>query len=189
MKHHLICPRCQFDLRRSTGDITAEDQLVLPFAEREYVDVRRASRILGVHATTISQFYEWGLIEMLDYSKHKRKRVRYQSLVDLCDKLRQKYSIDDRRPALSAPYLRHQDMDLLPFPISDTITVEDAMEMMGYASPKPIYLAIEEGRFDAYQFSSKTPWRISKLSLSRYMASVYERAKISFISGNTMGAA
>jgi hypothetical protein len=116
---------------------------------------------------------------MIDYAKHKRKRVRYASIVDLCDALRQRYCIQDRRPALPAVFFRHRDADLLPFPLEDTLDVEHVMKILGYSSPTPIYLMIEEGRFEAYQLSSRNPWRISGTSLASYLQGVHGNVRIS----------
>lgn len=152
------------------------DQLLLPFAEREYIDVKRAARILGVSEWSVRDLYSSGHIQMIDYAKRKRKRVNYQSIVDLCDRLRKKYCIEDRRPQLAASFFRHRDADLLPFPLEDTINLEHVAMILGYASTTPVYLMIEEGRFDAYQLSSRSPWRISRSSLAHYLQSVRSRA-------------
>lgn len=154
------------------------NQLLLPFAEREYIDVKRTARILCVTHTTVHSFYAKGYIEMLDYAKRKFKRVRYASVVAFCDRIRERYGIRDRRPKLTSEYLRHRDCDLLPFPLEDTIRVEDAAAIFGYASRSPIYLMIEEGRFDAYQFTTTHPWRISRSSLALYVQSIRDRERI-----------
>ena len=145
------------------------DQLLLPFAEREYVDVRRTCRILGVSPRCVLDLRERGIIEMIDYRFHARKRVRYQSIVDLCDRLRQRYAIPDTRPPLASPMLRHRDVDLLPFPLTDTIDVLRALEVLGYVSKNPIYRMIEEGQFWSYRISDLNPWRISKRSLGEFL--------------------
>jgi excisionase family DNA binding protein len=147
-------------------------QLLLPFAEREYIDVKRAARILGVSHSSVLALYASQQIEMIDYAKRKRKRVRYQSIVDLCDRLRVRHSIKDRRPPLPAVFFRHKDVDILPFPLEDTLSVEQVMEILGYSSPTPVYLMIEEGRFESYQLSSRNPWRISRSSLAGYLHTV-----------------
>jgi hypothetical protein len=154
----------------------AEGQQLLPFAEREYIDVARACHILGVSSSTFYVLHEAGLIEVIGYAPHKQKRVRYQSIVDLCDRLRQRHCIRDRRPRLATPHLRHRDADLLPFPLDDTITIDEAAAIMGYRSAKPVRHMIEEGRFEAYQFSPERPWRISRSSLAAYIDSARHSA-------------
>jgi excisionase family DNA binding protein len=124
----------------------------------------------------VLSFYAAGYIEMIDYAKHKRKRVRYQSIVDFCDELRKRYCITDRRPPLANPLLRHRDADLLPFPIEDTLNIEQTAEILGYSSPTPVRLMIEEGRFEAYQFFPGSPWRVSKTSLAAYLERVRTRS-------------
>jgi excisionase family DNA binding protein len=154
------------------------NQILLPFAEKEYVDVRRAGRILGIGPRDVLYLYEWGLIEVIDYAKGKRKRVRYQSIVDLCDRLREKYSVRDRRPPLPSPIFRHRDEDLLPFPLADTAGVPEVTEVLGYGSAHPIYMMIEEGRFEAYRLSQRSPWRISRSSVAEYLKGVHGRARL-----------
>jgi excisionase family DNA binding protein len=154
------------------------DQLLLPFAEKEYIDVRRAARILGVTYMTIPNLYAAGRIEMIDYAKHKRKRVKYASVVALCDRLREHFGIPDRRAPLPVPYFRHRDEDLLPFPLSDTIYVEEVARILGYDSPSPVRQMIDEGRFEAYKISGFSPWRISRTSLAAYLQGVHEHARL-----------
>lgn len=146
--------------------------VLCPLPEREYVDVRRAGAILGLSTRAIFELYKAGQIEMIDYAKRKWKRVRYQSIVNLCDKLREKYCIADRRPPLSNPMFRHRDADLLPFPLEDTIDVAQTMQVLGYISEPPVYNMITEGRFEAYHFLPNSPWRISQLSLADYVHKV-----------------
>ncbi|MDR3723303.1 MAG: helix-turn-helix domain-containing protein [Terracidiphilus sp.] len=177
MKHYRFCPRCQFDLREAADLLHHSEQMMLPFAEKEYVDIKRAARIFGVSTPTVHKLRDAGLIQMINPVKHRRIRVRYQSIVDLCDKLRARYCIADRRPALDGPFLRHRDADLLPFPLTDSISVESAMQIMGYSSETPVYLMLEEGRFEAYRLLPKMPWRISRVSLGSYLQRICSDAK------------
>lgn len=187
-----VLPQGAFEATQEPGDLAPEiansaraapslesaHPVSLPlsaFPEREYVDLKRAAHILGVSDQNIICLYQAGLIEMIDYAPRKRKRVRYQSIVDFCDSLRTKYCIRDRRPALGNSMFRHRDEDLLPFPLTDTVGVQGAAEALGYVSPTPIRLMIEEGRFEAYQFAPWSPWRISKSSLATYMRAVEAR--------------
>ena len=156
--------------------VPPDNQMLLPFAEKEYVSVKRAASILGVAYRTVLDMYSRGLIEIIGYAAQKRKCVRYQSLVNLCDHLRAKYCIKDRRPKLDADFFRHRDADLLPFPLSDTINIKEACDALGYASLTPVYEMIEEGRFEAYQFMPISPWRISRSSLQAYIAAAHQRA-------------
>lgn len=163
----------------ATTDRPSLDQLLLPFAEREYIDMARAARILGVTWSTVALLFRKRLIEIIDYAPHKRKRVRYQSIVDFCDELRRLHAIKDRRPPLDDPMFRHLDSDLLPFPIEDTIEIDEVANILGYSSVTPVRLMIEEGRFEAYQFYPSSPWRISKRSLAEYLQRVREKASCS----------
>ncbi len=157
------------------------NQLVLPFAEREYVDVARCAHILGVSWTTVHRlaatidFHGKPLISMIEYRRGARKRILYSSIVYFCDHLRQKYSIADRRPKLTNPLLRNRDEDLLPFPLADTIYTEEAMNALGYQSKRPLLDLIEEGRFEAYCLIPGNTWRISRSSFAAYLEVVRNR--------------
>ncbi len=73
---------------------------------------------------------------------------------------------------LGAPYLRHRDEDLLPFPLTDTIHPEEACELLGFRRLQPVVRLIEEGKFEAYQLAAQAPWRISRSSLYAFMREV-----------------
>ena len=148
--------------------------LLAPFAEREYVDVKRAAKILGVSQTTVLELCgsiggRPPRLDCINWAPNKRKRIRYQSIVDFCDALRKRYAIADRRPPLTNPIFRHRDADLLPFPLDDTIYVEDAMKILGYISAWPVYKLIEEGAFEAYLLSVRIRWRISRTSFAAFI--------------------
>lgn len=89
--------------------------------------------------------------------------------MDLCDRLRQQYGIPDKRPKLKPP-CRHRDTDLLPFPLSDTATSDEAMEALGCGFYTLTRL-IDEGRIMAYRLAANTsmPWRISRSSVAQHM--------------------
>ena len=115
----------------------SSEQLILPFAEREYVNVPRTARILGVGITTVYRFAEptdsagRPLLTLVGYRPHARKRVLYSSIVRFCDSLRARYGIEDRRPKLDHPMFRHRDEDLLPFPLRIRYSAE-ALAALGY---------------------------------------------------------
>jgi len=153
-------------------------QTVLPsFPEREYVDMGRACRILGLSWTTVSRLAASGMVDMVDYRSHSVKRIRYASIVDLCNRLRREFAIPDRRKPQSSPSLRYRDEDLLPFPLSDTITADDALGAMGSVSRKGFLKLVEEGRFWAYRFAQAAPWWISRSSLAAYLDRVHPGAR------------
>jgi excisionase family DNA binding protein len=148
-------------------------QFLLPFAEREYIDVPRCCKILGVNETIVRRLAESGLIDLIDHMPRTRKKVRYQSVVDFCNRLRHQYCIPDTRPRLSAPYLRHRDADLLPFPLSDTISSAEAIDLLG-CSLFTMTRLIDEGRIMGYRLlpGRRTPWRISRSSVAGHMQRV-----------------
>jgi hypothetical protein len=147
----------------------AEECSLSPFAEKEYISVDRTAKILGVRYGTVFDMYRAGLIEMVDYRKGARKRVKYSSIVAHCDLLRRRYQIADRRPPLSNPMLRHRDDDLLPFPMSDTIHMKEVMAILGYESHEPVRGMIHEGLFEGYQICEGGLWRISRRSLRAFI--------------------
>jgi hypothetical protein len=152
-------------------------QFLLPFAEREYVDVARASRILGASWQTVIRLAQGGLLEMVDYRQRAWKKIRYRSIANFCDQLRAQYSIPDRRPTLSAAFLRHRDEDLLPFPLSITMGSEEAIVAMGMVNKDILPKLIEEGRFEAYRLTIGSPWRISRPSFTEYLESSRHEVK------------
>ena len=152
------------------------DQLIVPFAEREYVTVPRAARILNVGASTVHRLASMhdhsgrALLHLVNYRRNAHKRILYSSIVYFCDGLREKFGIADRRPKLDHPMFRHRDEDLLPFRLSDTIYMYEALRALGYENYQPVKYLIEEGRFDAYQILAGSAWRISKVSLVAFLA-------------------
>lgn len=153
-------------------------QMFLPFAEKEYVDMARACRILGVGWETVRRLADTGQVDLIEYRERGWKRIRYQSLIDFCERLRREYGIPDRRPHLSAPYLRHRDEDLLPFPLADTMYSEEATSALGVSKNVLAHL-IEEGRFEAYRMVLSggeavkgSPWRISRASFGQYLIKI-----------------
>jgi hypothetical protein len=149
--------------------ITKPEQILLPFAAREYIDTRRARRILGVSFPTLTRLAKNGLVDWLDGGKDSWKRIRYQSVVDFCDRVREQHKIPERRPKLSNPHLRYRDEDLLPFPLSDTITAKHALELLGLTHRRSMVRLIEEGRFEGYQLVAQSEWRVSRSSLLVYL--------------------
>jgi hypothetical protein len=158
--------------------VPESQQVLQPLAEKEYIDVARTARILGVHWRTVRRLARAGRIEWLDYRKSSWKRVRYKSVVDYCDRLRQDHKIADRRPQLSAPYLRHKDEDLLPFPLRDSMTAGQALAILGYSQTESLVAMIEEGCFEAYQLVPQGPWRVSRTSLLTYLDLVRSTAPL-----------
>lgn len=146
-----------------------EEHALSPFGQKDFVSVQRAATILGVSTNTVLLLHEEKVIEMIDYRPRARKRVKYASIVELCDKLRLKYGIADRRPPLSSPMFRHKDEDLLPFPMRDTIRTADALSVLGYESMETVRSMIEEGLFEGYQLREGGPWRISRRSLRAFL--------------------
>ena len=143
---------------------------LLPWPPNQDVDVARAAAILRLTQNEVIRLAKAGHIS--GYQLRKRRgsrepwRISYQSIVDLCDRLRVKYAIRDRRPKLGVGR-RWRDADLLPFPISDTVGIKEVRTGLCLGHNKAFRL-IEEGPFDAYRFTPNHTWRISKTSLYAY---------------------
>jgi len=139
------------------------------FAEKEYIDTPRCCRILGVNETVARRLAESGLIDLIEHRPRSRKKIRYQSVVEFCDRLRKDYGIPDTRPPLVPPY-RHRDADMLPFPLADTIGSVEATTLNGCGFYTLTRL-IDEGQIVAYQLvrGASSPWRISRESVKLHM--------------------
>lgn len=150
-------------------------QLLLPFPDEKTIDTVRCASILHVDTWTVRSFtrteIEPGRGEMclVAYNTMPRAplRIDYDSLVRFMDHLRVKHSIEDRRPP--KVFGRYRDEHLLPFPWADTMTVEEAADVLGVHRSK-VLLRIEEGQFEAYQFLRHSPWRISRSSFAKLIA-------------------
>lgn len=160
----------------------APAQLLLPYAEREWIDVARARRILGVGGNdTIYLLRRPCLgrpyIEGIDFGKNKRQRILYASVVRYCDWLREHYALPDRRPALPNSIFRHRDEDLLPFPLAETIGVPEAQTFLPYDSTAFVFKRLEEGAFHAYKLmpgSPTSPWRICRPDFARWLQRAHD---------------
>jgi hypothetical protein len=151
-------------------------QLLLPFAEEKTIDMARCCSILHcssqvvdrLRVTPITPDSDTMCLRAYNTVHRGRWRIDYESLVQFLDVLRDRYAIRDRRPV--KVFGRHRDEDLLPFPWSDTICVQDAADVL-QIDASGVLLRIEEGHFEAYQFSRWSNWRISRSSFERYLAS------------------
>lgn len=172
-------------IRHRQNSVDGSSQFILPFAEKEYVTVRRTGRILGVSDNTVYRVAglrgrdDRPLLNLVNYRKNSRHRVLYSSIVRFCDGLRQSYGIPDRRPTLSNPIFRHKDEDLLPFRLSDTMYSAEALAALGYESRSILLHLIEEGRFEAYRImpTRGTEWRISRPSFRLFLDQTRDRDK------------
>jgi hypothetical protein len=157
------------------AEVTSPSESVSAFAEKEDVDVGRATRIFGVGRSTIYRMaqpnYRAGqsAIKLVAYHHRMKKRVLYSSIVAFCNFLRAEYGIEDRRPKLDHPMFRYRDEDLLPFPLSDTIYSAEVLAALGYSDHRPMVHLIEEGHFEAYQLNREGPWRISRTSFKHFL--------------------
>jgi hypothetical protein len=142
------------------------DGEALPLPDKLAIDLNRVMSILGCNKNFATHLVR---------SKHLAAYrigtspwlVEYQSVVDLCNGLRVRYGIRDRRDA-KRHNGRWRDEDLLPFPLRDTITVEAVAAALGRSKYSVIKL-VESGVFDAYRLPSFRNWRISQTSFHHYV--------------------
>ena len=150
-------------------------QLRLPFPDEKTIDMARCCSILHVSphvvrrliVTPLAPGSEWMALEAYNTMRCAPLRIDYQSLVRFLDALRIRHGIPDRRP--TPVFGRHRDDELLPFSWADTMTVEDAAEVLSIHRSK-VLLRIEGGQFEAYQLVRSSPWRISRTSLARLVS-------------------
>jgi hypothetical protein len=136
---------------------------LLPAPPSHFVDLERACRIFGVTHPVVANMLRSGLISGGRLGPKMRLQIDYASIVACCDALRVKYHIHDRRPKI-APGRRWRDADLLPFPLTDTVSAQDVMVGLDLTKTGALNL-VEEGAFEAYRIFDGSPWRISKTSL------------------------
>ncbi len=167
-----------FEGHRPTAE--PSPRLVLPFQRNEDIDVARTAKILGVSTRLIIDLIEDGLLPgayRLVGTKSPY-RILYTSVVEYCENLRVRYCIADHRPPL-AKGRRRRDEDLLPFPLSDTMSVRECAQMLD-CDPKSIVKLIDVGHLVGYQIRVETcgsPWRISRASLNRYVDNLHAMAR------------
>jgi len=155
-------------------------QLRLPFPDESTIDTARACAILHVSAAVVYRLTVTPIapgsetMSLVAYSTMRGAplRIEYASMVRFLDSVRERHGIPDHRPI--PVFGRYRDDDLLPFPWSDTITVNDAAEALSI-HPSKVLLRIESGQFEAYQLGHGAPWRISRNSLARLIASFSTR--------------
>jgi excisionase family DNA binding protein len=151
-------------------------QLQLPFPDEKTIDMARCCSILHVTPHVVRRLSVTRLISGLPETclrayntmRCAPLRIDYDSLVRFLSAIREKHSILDRRtPPI---WGRYRDDDLLPFPWSDTIMVEEAADALSVHRSK-VLLRIESGKFEAYQLAPVSPWRISRSSFAKYIES------------------
>lgn len=151
-------------------------QLMLPFPDEKTIDMARCCSILHVSPHVVRRLIVTPLtlssdvmcLSAYNTMRHAPLRIEYGSLVRFLDHLRELHGIADRRP--KPVFGRHRDEDLLPFPWSDTMTVEEASDVLSIHRSK-VLLRIEAGQFEAYQIVRSSPWRVSRSSLARLVSS------------------
>ena len=143
----------------------------LPFPRNAEVDVARACRILDTNQKTVERMLREKLLRGYKIKAGKKGRPTYRiehaSVVEYCDNLRILHHIAPRKATASS---RPPDNSILPFPPSETISVQEVADHLGVA-PTTVRKLFDSGSLIAYQLivDSKSPWRISRPSLVEYL--------------------
>lgn len=169
-----------FELPSGKPEQTAP--ISLPFQRSQEIDVERARKILHVSVKTMRRILDKKVIRAYRLvgagSKCNPWRIEYASLVEYCDQLRVDHGISPRSVGAMTLRGRRRDVDLLPFPIEETISVSDVAERL-VCSEMTVLLLIESGTLVAYRLLNLPggwPWRIHSLSLDRYLRNLNEQA-------------
>jgi len=152
-------------------------KLALPWSEREEIDSQRAAKILGVSLPTMRRMLNAGCMRYYSLSgKESSVRILYESLVQYCDQLRVHFLIPARHTR--QPGRRLRDDQVLPFPLSETITV-DEVRLLLHCSDRSVVHLIDSGEIQAYRLlmgDCTTKWRINLPSVERYIAKLHRMA-------------
>lgn len=149
-------------------------QFVMPFAEKDEVETSRVMRILGVSRKEVLMMLRAGDLEYMRKQPRGYCYISYASLVRYCDQLREKYAIDDHRPKRDGVFGRHKDVDLLPFPLSDTMSVADVARVLNITE-QHVRNMCESGTLVSYKLEDGLRWRISMRSFHEYLARLTSR--------------
>ena len=144
-------------------------QFVMPFAERDEVETSRVMRILGVSRKEVLMMLKAGDLEFMRRQPRGYCYISYASLVRYCDALRVKYAIGDNRPKRDGIFGRHKDVDLLPFPLTDTMGVGDVARVLN-CTERNVREMCEAGVLLSYKLEDGLRWRISMRSFHEYIA-------------------
>lgn len=161
---------------RSASAIKEMQRLMppLPFPEEKTIDTKRCCGILHVSPHVLRRLSVTPLkhgsaetcLRAYNTMRFAPIRIHYDSLVRFLDQLRERHGIVDR---CAAPIRgRRRDDDLLPFPWADTMTVLDAAGVLSVDVTK-VRLRIDAGKFEAYQLTRVSDWRISRSSFAKYI--------------------
>jgi hypothetical protein len=156
---------------------------LLPVQQAQTIDVGRAAKILAVVPRTVVDLIERDVIPHFRVHERQNWSIPYDGIVALCDRLRAEFMIRDRRPRLAPGARRWRDEDLLPFPVSDTLSAGEVAVGFDVRKEKILQLitdraAGELGVFEAYRLSSVSPWRISRISVCKYAEELRRKLKV-----------
>lgn len=148
------------------------------------MSVTRAAQILGISAHQILALGAAGKLQIVDSPKGKSQNmatVSVLSIENFCEGLRLEFEIEHRSSRKCAGPKWNIDREFLPFPLSDTIGREEALEIL-YSSPtRRVQQALQEQNFegldfDSYRLTEASPWRISRSSLVDSLARISRKS-------------
>ena len=155
-------------------------RLALPIQRSAEIDIPRLASIFGITLASARNMAKDGLFPgSYKVSDLTPWRINYDSVVAYCNSLRLQYRISPRLVPL-APARRHRDEDLLPFPLKDTIYVLEVCTTLDCSRDTVSHL-LDTGAIVGYRVRSQdvtgNRWRIYRLSLEQYMATLRSSAQ------------
>ncbi len=142
----------------------------LPFQRNQEIDVERAARILAVTPSSIHRMVRERLLRAYSIQDAERSnqflRVEYASVLEFVDNLRRCYHLPPRPHTAGRPL----DRDILPFPMSETITLEEVYGHLDISRNTALKL-LDTGEISGYKLRpvGNSPWRIGRPSFVAYL--------------------
>jgi hypothetical protein len=160
-------------------DTEATPKLALPIQRSAEIDIARVANIFGITVASARNMAEDHLFPgSYKVSSLTPWRINYDAVVAYCNNLRLQYRISSRLPPLGKGR-RHRDEDLLPFPLAETISGREVSEALECSRDTVSHL-LDSGGLIGYRVRAQdvrgNPWRIWRLSLERYIASLHASA-------------
>ena len=168
----LVLPCAEPMVRDDSADLLKE-AAALPLSDRGTIDIKRLSRILGCSGSVATHLLRKQRIAAYRLGDRHPWVIDYNSVVAFCDALCLRYLIPVRRRTRTLMG-RYRDVDLLPFPMSDTMSVADAEKALS-RSKFIIHSLIQTGSLMAYRLDEESSWRISRPSFIAYVQTLKSR--------------
>jgi hypothetical protein len=177
-----MMPHCkrdtQFELFETLNPAERTAPLALPIQRSAEIDTQRVAKILDISHSAAKRMARQKLLRAYKLSDASAWRIEYASVVEYCDQICLHYCIPRQRASVLPKGRRHRDADILPFPLDETIGVQEVRAALD-CNDLIVSNLIEEGKLVAYKIFPKMracPWRIHAPSLGRHIASLHEMA-------------